>query len=134
MSLSFTAALGGLDTALKLRTERASLLAGNLANADTPNYKARDFDFYQVLNNQLGNTTTSSSGIRTHAQHMQNVGTRVDGVSYGFRTPSQPGVDGNTVEEHIEHSEFMKNNLEFQTTFTLLNRKFMGLQKAIRGE
>lgn len=51
-----------------------------------------------------------------------------------YRTPHQPSIDGNTVEEQIEHAEYMKNALAFQASFTFLNSKFKGLNTALRGE
>jgi flagellar basal-body rod protein FlgB len=56
------------------------------------------------------------------------------GLEKKYRVPSQPSIDGNSVEEHVEHAEFMKNSLDFQVAFTLLNSSFKGLSKALRGE
>jgi flagellar basal-body rod protein FlgB len=122
VAISFDNALGTYEAALKLRSKRAEVLASNLANADTPNYKARDFDFHKVLDSQL------SSAVKGG-----NIDAKVNNMMQ-YRTPSQPSIDGNTVDEHIEHAAYMENNLEFQTAFTLLNSRFKGLTSAIRGD
>lgn len=130
--ISFQNFLGLNESALKLRAERASVISSNLANADTPNYKARDIEFRQALA-----ARTRDQGIRMTATRSGHIGlakqARAD-TEYKYRVPSQPSIDGNTVEENLEHAEFTKNSLEFQVAFTLLNSKFKGLRKAIKGE
>lgn len=135
MSLSFDRAFGPYEAALKLRGQRAEVLSGNLANTDTPNFQARDFDFQAALQNQLGKSTNPQSVKTTHAAHLTLPGMGAkDAGPLLYRVPSQPSIDGNTVDEHIEHAEFMANNLEFETAFTLLNSRIKGLLSAIRGE
>ncbi len=131
MPLSFDSALGIHETALRVRGQRAAVLANNLANVDTPNYKARDLDFRALLSQQGG----SQLGMQTTSGRHMPV-SRLDGP-FGdklYRTPQQPSVDGNTVEEQVEHAEFMKNALEYQASFTFLNNRFKGLMTALRGE
>ncbi|WP_086932539.1 flagellar basal body rod protein FlgB [Agarilytica rhodophyticola] len=131
-TISFQKAVGLAENALRLRAERAGVISSNLANVDTPNYKARDFDFHKALKSQMGNSDSRMD--KTHEGHMEvSRGARGDD-DYSYRIPQQPSVDGNTVEENIEHAEFTRNNLEFQAAFTFLNGNFKGLQKAIRGE
>lgn len=133
MPISFNDALGSYEVALKLRSKRAEVLSSNLANADTPNYKARDFDFQKALAAQTQGLNPDRLQT-SHAQH-QREGGADDGVGQLlYRTPSQPSIDGNTVDENLEHAEYMANNLEFQTAFTLLNSRFKGLISAIKGE
>jgi flagellar basal-body rod protein FlgB len=132
MSISFENAVGMRATALGLRAERASVLSSNLANMDTPNFKARDINFQSEFAARMG----SNSTVRLHgsnAGHM-SFSNSASGTEQLYRTPTQPSIDGNSVEEHVEHAEFMKNNLEFQVAFTMLNSSFKGLTKAIRGE
>ncbi len=134
MAISFDSALGMHESALKLRAERASVLSSNLVNADTPGYKARDFDFHQALSSQMSGKSVANMNA-TRSGHIQfSEGMNRAQHDFMYRVPTQPSIDGNTVEENVEHSEFMKNSLEFQTAFTLLNSKFKGLSKAIRGE
>lgn len=133
MSINFKNAIGTYETALQLRSQRAEVLSGNLVNADTPNYKAQDFNFQAALKAQTGGDDSTVSMRTSKAGHIKQSGT-LGGVSMQYRTPTQPSVDGNTVDEHLEHAEFMRNSLEFQTAFTLLNSRFKGLIGAIKGE
>ena len=132
MAISFDSALGVHQHALKFRSQRAAVLADNLANQDTPNFKARDMDFQSVL--KMAQSGDRGMGMETtHSKHL-------DGnmsAGYGellYRTPTQPSIDGNTVEEHVEHAKYMENALAYQASFTFLNSKFKGLANAIRGE
>lgn len=133
MGISFDRALGIHDDALRFRSQRAAVLANNLANMDTPNYKARDIDFKAAL----AGVNEASDRIRlstTHSSHHQSTGLLEGDSDTLYRTPSQPSINGNTVEEHVEHANVMENSLDFQATFTFLNSKFKGLTSAIRGE
>lgn len=134
MSLNFKNALGAFEPALKLRAERAAVLSNNLANVNTPNFKARDFDFHETLKASMSATNSGSKVAKTHRGHMDFSAGGWPSSETMFRVPTQPSIDGNTVEEHIEHSEYMKNSLEFQTAFTFLNSRFKGLSKALTGQ
>ncbi|MET0355333.1 MAG: flagellar basal body rod protein FlgB [Cellvibrio sp.] len=133
MPISFESALGIHESALRVRSQRAGVLANNLANIDTPNYKARDLDFKQILNQKV----TESNQFNMQATNERHIAM---GDAFGedanllYRTPQQPSIDGNTVEDQIEHAEYMKNSLAFQASFQFLNSKFQGLKSAIRGE
>ncbi|MBC6907398.1 flagellar basal body rod protein FlgB [Saccharophagus sp. K07] len=133
MAINFQNALGTYETALRLRSQRAEILSSNLANADTPNYKARDFDFHAAMQSAMRTTEGKAGLLTTQDRHIE-AGNSSLGVDLQYRTPTQPSIDGNTVDEHIEHAAFMENSLEFQTAFTLLNSRFKGLLSAIRGE
>ena len=134
MAISFNKALGLYESALKLRSDKASTIASNLANADTPNYKAKDINFHEALKSSMGSGNNSMSMRTTHSGHIDFDKGNGPSANEYFRTPSQPSVDGNTVEEQVEHAEFMKNNLEFQAAFTMLNSRFKGMSKAVKGE
>jgi len=132
MAISFEAALGVHEAAFKLRAQRAEVLANNMANVDTPNYKARDLDFKQALARQTEGQTDLSV---THEGHIPlTLDNDLGGSDLLYRTPNQPSIDGNTVEEHVEHAEYMKNALDFQASFTFLNGSFRGMLTALRGE
>ncbi len=133
MSISFENALGGREQAMRLRADRANVLSSNLANIDTPNYKARDIDFYSELKARMSEGS-STRIMSTHANHIDVSPTSSSALEKKYRVPSQPSIDGNSVEEHVEHAEFMKNSLDFQVAFTLLNGSFKGISKALRGE
>jgi len=133
MSLSFSNALGIHESALKVRSSRAAVLANNLANIDTPNFKAQDIDFKGALRGQVQMNKQRMDMATTHGGH--RAGSSM--VSTGdelYRIPQQPSIDGNTVEEHVEHAQYMENAMAFQASFTILNGRFKGLQTAIRGE
>ncbi|TVZ38533.1 flagellar basal-body rod protein FlgB [Alteromonadaceae bacterium 2753L.S.0a.02] len=134
MAITFEKALGIHESAMRLRAERAGVLASNLANADTPGFKAKDIDFKQALSQQLTHSQGDIAMAVTRGNHMQLSEGMIGGSQTLYRVPNQPSIDGNTVEEQVEHAEFMKNNLEFQASFTFLNSKFKGLTKAIKGE
>ncbi len=133
MSISFESALGIHESALRVRGQRASILAANLANVDTPNYKARDLDFKQVLSQKTAEQSVFATEM-TNDRHIEATGFFGDDGSVLYRTPQQPSIDGNTVEDQIEHAEYMKNALAFQSSFQFLNSKFQGLKSAIRGD
>lgn len=130
MSISFSNALGVHERALNVRSQRAEVLAGNLANADTPGYKARDFDFKAALNEASRNQMSLQT---TQGAHLPgNGGAPAQELLY--RTPTQPSLDGNTVDSQVELTAYMRNAMDFQASFQFLNSKFQGLSAAIKGE
>mgnify|MGYP002176447367 FL=1 len=133
MAINFEKALGIHEQALRVREERAQVLANNLANSDTPGFKARDIDFKSILQGQGQLSADSTSMKTTSSGHMIGQ-TLTSNPNMMYRTPTQPSIDGNTVEEQVEHAQFMENGLAFQASFTFLNSKFTGLMSAIRGE
>lgn len=132
MAINFEAALGIHDKALAVRSQRAEVLANNIANADTPGYQARDVDFRELLAQAKGQQGVEMK--RTNARHFSTAGAMEQGASLQYRTPMQPSIDGNTVDLQIEQAEYTENAIAFQSSFTFLNRKFTGLMKAIKGE
>ncbi|MFV1873767.1 MAG: flagellar basal body rod protein FlgB [Oleiphilus sp.] len=135
MSISFSKALGVHEHALELRTQRAEVLANNLANADTPGFKARDIDFHTLLKQQTSGMSNEQSlaMTTTNGKHLPVNGVD-DSAELLYRTPSQPSLDGNTVDTQVEKAEFMKNTLQYQSSFQFLNSRFKSLTSAIRGE
>ena len=132
MAISFDSALGIHSQALELRTQRAEVLANNLANADTPGFKARDLDFQRILREQQGQFDTLPMAT-TDGDHLPH-GSMDAATALLYRAPLQPAVDGNTVETQREIAEFTKNAMDFQASFQFLNSKFKGLTRAIKGE
>ena len=130
MAINFDNALGIHESALLFRSRRAEVLANNLANADTPNFKARDLDFSAVL---AGERNPGLKPRVTHQHHIDGGG-HIAEAGLRYRTPTQPSVDGNTVETQQEFARYARNALEFQASFQFLNSKFTGLKPAIRGE
>lgn len=132
MAISFDAALGIHEKALYLRAQRAEVLGNNLANADTPNFKARDVDFSALLE-QAKSMQGASQPRRTDARHLSLTGNNGQ-PELLYTEPGQPSIDGNTVEEHREMARFAKNSMDFAASFQFLNSKFKGLQMAINGQ
>ena len=132
MAISFDNALGIHEHALQARVKRAEVLANNLANADTPGYKARDIDF-QAMMQKAQNSMSGFSMDATHSGHMDTSSPGADGDLL-YRTPNQPSIDGNTVEAQSEQTRFMRNAMDYQASFEFLNSKFAGLKKALTGQ
>jgi len=130
MSISFDRALGIHPQALEVRERRAEVLANNLANADTPGYKARDLDFKAMLGSQVDNQMKMTMTSGKHLPPMDVA--QSDGLKY--RMATQPSLDGNTVDTQQETAEFTKNVLDFQASFQMLNGKFKSLTSVLRGE
>lgn len=123
------------EAAFRVRNERAQLLANNLANADTPNFKAKDIDFRKALSQASEDLPMSGSEMqRTHANHLNSDGFASTSSFLMYRQPTQPSLDGNTVETHIEKAQFMENSLQQQATLKFLNSKIMGIKNALRGD
>jgi flagellar basal-body rod protein FlgB len=135
MSISFANALGIHETALGFRAERAEVLANNIANADTPHYKARDLDFSAVLAEQNEKQNGKHFGLnRTDSQHIAVDGIQLADPALRFRTPFHPSIDQNSVDMQQEQANYAENAVQFQASFTMLNSKFKGLIGALRGE
>ncbi|MEA1082283.1 flagellar basal body rod protein FlgB [Marinobacter qingdaonensis] len=132
MAISFDQALGVHEQALQARVKRAEVLANNLANADTPGYKARDVDF-QAMMQQAHEKVSGLQMSRTDDAHMDTSAGGSDSELL-YRTPHQPSVDGNTVDAQQEQSRFMRNAMDYQASFQFLSSKFSGLTKALKGE
>ena len=126
---SFTEHLGFHASALQLRSRRNEMLASNIANAATPNFKARDLDFDTELKriNKIANIQT------TNNSHFASIQKRI-GKDSVFRLPIHPSLDGNTVEMAVEQMQFSENVMRYQTTLSFLNNKISGLRSAIKGE
>jgi flagellar basal-body rod protein FlgB len=135
MSISFDRALGIHEQALGFRTQRAEVLANNIANADTPNYKARDLQFASVLAEQSAKGQRGTVSLqRTNSQHIPAEGVMGADASLAYRMPTSPSIDQNTVDLQIEQSNYAENSVQFQASFTMLNSKFKGLTSALRGD
>jgi len=131
MPISFDSALGIHARALMVRSRRNELLASNIANADTPGYKARDIDFRAILD-----STGNPTGLRTtHQNHLSLSGeSGIAGAELLYRVPNQPSLDGNTVDPDLEKAAFAENALRYNASLTFLDRKFKGLILALKGE
>lgn len=115
--------------ALMLRSRRNEILASNIANAATPNYKARDVDFETELARSLDSGPIASTNSRHIGVASKNLPGKIQ-----YRQSLNPSLDGNTVELAVEQMEFAENSTRYQTTLNFINSKLSGLYSAIRGE
>lgn len=121
------------QTALALRQERQEVLAANIANADTPNYKARDLDFSVAL--QKANQTVRSGPTQltlTSAQHIPAAAQNAFDAQLLYRQPLQPALDGNTVDMDVERMAFAENTMQYQTSLSLISQRIKGLMSALQ--
>lgn len=128
--------LAGPLQALPLRNARAEALASNIANADTPHYKARDFDFPAALRSALGagSTLPPVRLIRTSSAHLGGVSGSSLPVALQYRVPVQASIDGNSVELDTELAQFSDNALRMQADLTFLGSRFRTMQMALTGQ
>lgn len=136
MTINFDKALGIHEQALMLRAQRNEVLAVNIANADTPNFKARDIDFRAALSAAGESSSGSLQMARTETGHIAQDSR--DALSplaaqLKYRLPNQPTLDGNTVEEHVEQTAFAENALQYQASLQFLGGKLATLKSAITG-
>ena len=124
---------GFLQGALNLRSHRQQMLASNIANADTPNYKARDIDFAKELQRAQGVQAGNLNLSATSSGHMQASSGSLNAQAL-FRAAVQPSIDGNTVDMDVERAQFADNAIHYQFVLERLGSKFKTLQSAIRGD
>ncbi|MGD8483609.1 MAG: flagellar basal body rod protein FlgB [Thioalkalispiraceae bacterium] len=132
MPISFDNILGVHQSALHLQARRAEVLASNLANADTPGYKARDFDFKAALD-QVSQSNGGQPLHATSSKHMQPDGF-FHGAELKYRQPLQDSLDGNTVEPHIEIAQYTENSVRYMASLQFVGKKLSGLITALKGE
>jgi len=123
------------EKALKLRTFRQQILGNNLANSDTPGFKARDIRFADVLKAQMEGTLPSLgvSLATTHSGHIAGKSSQ-DDPRLLYRVPNQPSKDDNTVDGDVELSEFTKNSVLTEATLGFLSGTLRGRMSAITGQ
>jgi flagellar basal-body rod protein FlgB len=123
------------EQALKLRTYRQQILGNNLANSDTPNYKARDINFADVLKSELAGITRSGGLklVNTNSAHLKGK-VSIEDPKLLYRIPDQPAMDGNTVDGDIELSELTKNSVFTESALTMLGGTIRSRMSAITGQ
>lgn len=125
------------ETALNLRAQRQQLLASNIANADTPNYKARDIDFNQALQGALARSTQATQApgelAKTASAHLSANTGNIGGAPLLYRTPQQSNVDGNTVDMDVERNQFADNGVRYEAGITLISAQIKNLLAAVQG-
>lgn len=125
------------ETALSLRAQRQQLLASNIANADTPNYKAKDIDFSSALKQALSSNAPPASPLaKTSVAHLPGTTATLTslGAQVQFRTAAQGNVDGNTVDMDAERNQFVDNAVRYEAGLTMASSKIKQLLAAIQGQ
>jgi len=126
------------ETVLSLRAQRQELLASNIANADTPNYKARDIDFASALQGALAKKSLPATQLATtvpaHIPKAAPDGSSLpDGTPVLYRGVVQASADGNTVDMDVERNQFTDNALRYEAAVTMINSQIRGMLAAIQG-
>ncbi|MCG2582855.1 flagellar basal body rod protein FlgB [Massilia sp. TS11] len=126
------------EAALSLRSQRQEVLASNIANADTPNFKARDIDFASALQGVLARNPAPPAALSTTDPAHQpggagNPEVLSNGTPLLYRQPTQPSADGNTVDMDVERSAFADNALRYEASITLINAQIKSMMAAIQG-
>ena len=137
-----TEALDFQSKALALRAERQKLIAGNIANADTPGYKAVDMSFADALRAAVGRVEDDAQNAAagpatvpacTHVAHLGAAGGVAGAIATLYRQPSQPAIDNNTVDLDLERAQFADNAVRYEATLRFLNGQIRTLGQAITG-
>jgi len=133
--------IGSMDfqaQALQLQAERGRVLASNIANADTPNYKARDFNFQQALAaataGKGAGTAASVAVARTQPGHLATAAGSGTTPALMYRAPLQNSVDGNTVDLDVERANFAENSVRYEATLRFINGQIKMMTTAINGQ
>lgn len=133
MSSVLDRALGIHQQALEVSSRRLELLASNIANADTPNYKARDIDFRAALSQ----ATSEQDPVRlaaTRTGHIHATSGADAMAEVRYRVPNHASLDGNTVDSQLERAAFAENAVRYQASLDFINSRISGLRKALKGE
>jgi len=122
--------------AMSLRAERQQVLANNIANADTPQFRARDFDFASELESSLS-ADKSLRGMTlatTSERHLRASSSAGGSRELLYRVPDQPSLDGNTVDMDRERAQFADNSVRYQASLTFLTNRLQSLKTAMQAE
>jgi len=134
MTSRIDSALQFHQTALSLRASRQELLASNIANADTPNYKAKDIDFASALQGALSGSTANLSMVTTSPSHLAGTtGESVMGSPVMYRNVLQPSADGNTVDMDVERAQFADNALRYEASVKFISEQVKSVLTALQG-
>ncbi len=132
MALNINTQLDLNARALGIANQRLELLADNVANADTPGYKARDIDFRTAMQSagsggDLGLKATSKGHVQLDGIAGPNTATPM------YRVPDQPSLDGNTVDSQRENAAIAETSVRYQASLTFLSAQIRSLRDAING-
>ncbi len=132
------------QSALRVRSQRQELIASNIANADTPGYKAKDVDFAAAMKNAMGGNSMSESGAasvagirpaQTSNMHLEGVGGNSENAPGEplYRKPAQDNLDGNTVDMDVERNQFADNAIRYEASLTMITGQIKEMLAAIQG-
>lgn len=128
MAISLDRLVGFHQKAAQVRTDKMEVIAGNLANANTPGYKAQDINFKEAM--KKANYGQNSSLVNTHEKHIERKSSLSQHIQ--FRNPDQPDTgDGNSVDVQQERNAFLDNGMRYQTSIMFLDGKLKGMKKAL---
>lgn len=132
--INFDNALGIHAQTAMLRARRAEIIASNLANADTPGYQARDFDFNAALAAATGQGDDTAALQTTSTGHLSPGDGSADGIVLEYRVPTQASLDQNSVDVQGERSRFLDNAMRYEATMRFIDSRLSGLLRAFRGD
>lgn len=130
MAINFDSALGIAPQTLAFREKRGEILGANLANADTPNFKARDMDFKSVLKQSMTPGVTMQGTQAGHILPQQ----QLFGANLMYRNPNQVSLDGNTVEPNVEQAKYAENAMQYQASLHFISGDFADLMTSVKGQ
>ena len=131
----FTQRLDGLSNSLVLRAHRQQLIASNIANADTPGYTARDFDFAAALKNAQGGTRTGAVVTTSDPRHMRLANAEAGSTNrLAYAVQTQPALDRNSVDMDRERANFTDNAIRYESTLRFINGHVKTMLSAIQGQ
>ena len=136
MLINLENAVGIHEKAMRVYAERSSVLASNIANADTPGFKARDIDFRSVLGQAKDTMGHARQMQATHTRHFGMATDKHNNSDFElmYRQPLQASLDGNTVDTQHEQAAFTENSMRYIASMNFLTAKFKGLRTALRGD
>lgn len=141
MLANLTSSLDFQSKALVLRAQRQSVIASNIANADTPGYVGRDINFKEAMNAAIGEAAQpisldSTSDGTTDPRHiaLQASTSSLGSLALRYTTQTQPAMDGNSVDMDRERANFVDNSVRYEATLRFINGQAKTLLSAIQGQ
>jgi flagellar basal-body rod protein FlgB len=123
-----------LERSLNLRSLQHRVLASNIANMDTPNFKA----FELVVSEEMARSQKAEADfpfVRTHAGHLPRLRPPADRIRFKSAKPPEFSLrgDGNTVDIEQTMGKLAKNTLMYNAAAQLISKKFNGLKNVMKG-
>jgi flagellar basal-body rod protein FlgB len=125
------------QSALRVRGQRQELIAANIANADTPNYKAKDVEFSAAMKNAMsGSSGLKVSVAKTSERHLDGINGNDENApgEAKFRKDTQGNVDGNTVDMDVERNQFADNAIRYEASLNMISGQIKEMLAAIQSQ